>query len=140
MKASKSRRCHNLEPGRIPWRKFSRQARFSCYLHRAPDKIHMWKLSAWGKISSHGKIKGRRISMVKKKKKEYHSIKKRKKPPVKATGTGGVQISNKEVASQTKFVILKVKNEFSFYFCKNLALVLLFKLAAAAKLKNHIRG
>lgn len=67
MKASKSRRCHNLEPGRIPWRKFSRQARFSCYLHRAPDKIHMWKLSAWGKISSHGKIKGRRISMVKKK-------------------------------------------------------------------------
>ena len=67
MKASKSSRCHNLEPGRIPWRKFSRQARFSCYLHRAPDKIHMWKLSAWGKISSHGKIKGRRISIVKKK-------------------------------------------------------------------------
>lgn len=67
MKASKSRRCHNLEPGRIPWRKFSRQARFSCYLHRAPDKIHIWKLSARGKISSHGKIKGRRISMVKKK-------------------------------------------------------------------------
>ena len=67
MKASKSRRCHNLEPGRIPWRKFSRQARFSCYLHRAPDKIHIWKLLARGKITSHGKIKGRRISMVKKK-------------------------------------------------------------------------
>ena len=86
------------------------------------------------------KSKEEEFPWLKKKKKEYHSIKKRKKPSVKATGTGGVQISNKEVASQTKFVILKVKNEFSFYFCKNLALVLLFKLAAAAKLKNHIRG
>lgn len=80
MKASKSRRCHNLEPGRNPWRKFSRQARFSCYLHRAPDKIHMWKLSAWGKISSHGKIKGRRISMVKKKRKNTILSRKEKNP------------------------------------------------------------
>ena len=54
--------------------------------HCPLDKIHSWKLFAFGKIFAHGKIKSRRKSLIKKKKekslrreKEYHSVKERKK-------------------------------------------------------------
>ena len=63
----------------------------------------MWKLFVYGKIFARGKTKSGRKSLVKKdknknkqkqkqakrRKKEYHSVKKRKKSFVKATGTGG---------------------------------------------------
>ena len=117
---------------------FTASSFFMLFASRTRQNSHVEALCLGKNLFSWKNLRKKNFHGKKKKKKEYHSIKKRKKPSVKATG--GVQISNKEVASKTKFVILKVKNEFSFYFCKKLALVLLFKLAAAAKLKNHIRG
>ena len=55
-------------------------------LHCPLDKIHSWKLFAFGKIFAHGKVKSRRKSLIKKKKeqslrseKEYHLSRKEKK-------------------------------------------------------------
>ena len=64
-------------------------------LHRALDRINMWKLFAYEKIFAHGKIKSSRKSFAKKektgpKRKERVPLcQEKKKSLVKATGTRG---------------------------------------------------
>ena len=70
LKVSKSGRCHNLRPGRIPWGNFRGQPlilglvfrviSIFC-VHRAL-LLTSWKLFAYGKIFAHGKIKSGRKS------------------------------------------------------------------------------
>ena len=105
-------------------------------LHRTLYKIHMWKLFVYGKIFARGKTKSGRKSLVKKdknknkqkqkqakrRKKEYHSVKKRKKSFVKATGTGGALRWRPDFEQRsrllTKLATLDVKYGVSFPLCK----------------------
>ena len=87
-KVNKSGKCHNLGPGRVPWRNVSEPLMVGLdfhvisifFLHRTLYKIHMWKLFVYEKIFGHGKIKSGRKSSVKKKGKKIGAKKKERVP------------------------------------------------------------
>ena len=104
LKVNKSERCHNLGPGRTLRGIFAATAhlgaRFSCYFHilftsrtfvYIVEALCLWKdLCSW-KNQKRKKVLGK---MKKKKgavrgKKEYRSVKRRKKIFVKATSSSG---------------------------------------------------
>ena len=136
MKVNKSGRCHNLGPGRVPWRNVSEPLMVGLdfhvisifFLHRTLYKIHMWKLFVYEKIFGHGKIKSGRKSSVKKKGKKIGAKKKERVPfcqekriplwkrLVLAELHASVQISNKEFAVKPKLAIHDVKNEVPFLY------------------------
>ena len=104
MKVNKSGRCHNLGPGRVPWRNVSEPLMVGLdfhvisifFLHRTLYKIHTWKLFVYEKIFAHGKIKSGRKSSVKKREKNRRKeerkstiLSRKENSFVKATGTGG---------------------------------------------------
>ena len=97
-------------------------------LHRAFDKIHTWKLFAFGKIFAHGKIKSGRKSLVKKKKKraqririENHSVKKRKTILYESdwywrSSVLASRFRTKKSPSNQNLSYIKLKTRFPFIF------------------------
>ena len=97
-------------------------------LHRAFDKIHTWKLFAFGKIFAHGKIKSGRKSLVKKEKKraqrirkENHSVKKRKTILYESdwywrSSVLASRFRTKKSPSNQNLSYIKLKTRFPFIF------------------------
>ena len=97
-------------------------------LHRAFDKIHTWKLFAFGKIFAHGKIKSGRKSLVKKRKKraqrirkENHSVKKRKTILYESdwywrSSVLASRFRTKKSPSNQNLSYIKLKTRFPFIF------------------------
>ena len=97
-------------------------------LHRAFDKIHTWKLFAFGKIFAHGKIKSGRKSLVKKEKKraqrirkENHSVKKRKAILYESdwywrSSVLASRFRTKKSPSNQNLSYIKLKTRFPFIF------------------------
>ena len=103
LKVNKSERCHNLGPGRILRGIFAATAhlgaRFSCYFHilftsrtfvYIVEALCLWKdLCSW-KNQKRKKVLGKmKKKRGRKRKKEYRSVKRRKKIFVKATSSSG---------------------------------------------------
>ena len=96
-------------------------------LHRAFDKIHTWKLFAFGKIFAHGKIKSGRKSLVKENKraqrirKENHSVKKRKTILYESdwywrSSVLASRFRTKKSPSNQNLSYIKLKTRFPFIF------------------------
>ena len=134
MRVNKSGRCRSLVQERIPWGRLILGLVFHAIcifcLHRALDKIHTWKLFAFGKIFAHGKIKSGRKSLVKKEKKK--APKEKEREPFRQeketilcesdwywrSSVLASRFRTKKSPSNQNLSYIKLKNQVSFYLYK----------------------